>query len=370
MGAITSRAVGTSVTDTAPRGETNLKLEAQKIKDFTGGHEDWQKWKSRTECAFSGSGYERVLEDTEYAMSNERLNKVVYSQLAAATVDGVAYHLVQQFESDKNGHAAWKNLCEWYDGDMIMNETAENLRNKLDNLRLHTGVSGSEYVNKFLAWYRDLDKIKGEGLSKGHATHLFLKNITDSEYQSSVTYCRNTDCSLEKCIAAVRKQERDIQQKKLDRHRLKATLRRMRSSGDSDMEDEAFGSAPKRSKLTKPRRTGSTNSEKVENKKFEGELDTTERGLLRFHSDCWKTMDEKEKDFVRDYNATIKHGDPIDKVIMPPGISIKTCVRRTQVTDGIKKESVDEPKHNGRDRKKKGVTFGISEEDHADPDDV
>jgi hypothetical protein len=49
------------------RGETNLKLEAQKIKDFTGGHEDWAKWKSRTLCAFSGSGYERVLEDKVYA---------------------------------------------------------------------------------------------------------------------------------------------------------------------------------------------------------------------------------------------------------------------------------------------------------------
>jgi hypothetical protein len=71
------------------RGETNLKLEAQKIKDFTGGHEDWAKWKSRTQCAFSESGYEMVLEDEVYAAMYECLNKVVYSQLAAATVEGV-----------------------------------------------------------------------------------------------------------------------------------------------------------------------------------------------------------------------------------------------------------------------------------------
>jgi hypothetical protein len=32
---------------------------------------------------------------------------------------------------------------------MIQNETAENLRNKLENLRLHSGVSASEYINKF-----------------------------------------------------------------------------------------------------------------------------------------------------------------------------------------------------------------------------
>ena len=133
-------------------------------------------------------------------------------------------------------------------------------------------------MNKFLAWYRDLEKIKGEGLSKGHATHLFLKNITDSDYQTSVTYCRNTDSSLEKCIAAVRKQERDIQQKKLDRHRFKTTLRRMRSSDDSDDDFEDKEPTQKRHKTNKARRTG-TNTEKVENTKFEGELDTTEKGL-------------------------------------------------------------------------------------------
>jgi hypothetical protein len=132
------------------RGETNLKLEAQKIKDFTGGHEDWAKWKSRTKRAFSGSGYERVLEELDYAKANKRLNKIVYLQ---STVEGVAYHLVSKFEDIKDGHAAWRNLVDWYDGDMILNETAENLQNKLDNLRLNTGVSASEYINKFLAWF-------------------------------------------------------------------------------------------------------------------------------------------------------------------------------------------------------------------------
>jgi hypothetical protein len=56
----------TSTSTAEVRGETNLKLEAQKIKDF--------KWKSRTQCAFSGSGYERVLEDEVYGVMNERLN--------------------------------------------------------------------------------------------------------------------------------------------------------------------------------------------------------------------------------------------------------------------------------------------------------
>jgi hypothetical protein len=100
-------------------------------------------------------------------MANERLNKVVYSQLAAATVKGVAYHLVSKVEATKDGHAAWRNLVEWYNGDMILNKTAENLQNKLDNLRLNMGVSVSKYINKFLAWFWYLEKIRAKDYHLG-----------------------------------------------------------------------------------------------------------------------------------------------------------------------------------------------------------
>jgi hypothetical protein len=128
-----------------------------------------------------------------------------------------------------------------------------------------------------------LDKIKGEGLSKGHAAHLFLKNIIDEDYKMSVTYCCNTGCSLDQ----------------VDRQRLKATLRRVKESQES--EDEG-SQDQKRRKITLIRQM-STMNEKAENKKFAGELDTTEKGLLRFKSDCWQKMDKKEKEFVREYNA-------------------------------------------------------------------
>jgi hypothetical protein len=191
-------------------------LEAQKIKNFGGAHDDWAKWKSRTECAFfSGSGYEQVLDDLGYATAHPRLNKVVYLQLASATVHGVAYHLVQKFETDKDGHAAWKNMCEWYDGKKGMSETAVGICSKLEALQLTTSTSGSEYVNKFLAWHRDLEKIKGEGMSASHAVSVFLRNIMDSNFQTTVTFCLNSDALLDKCINTIWKQERKIQQKKL-----------------------------------------------------------------------------------------------------------------------------------------------------------
>jgi hypothetical protein len=107
-----------------------------------------------------------------------------------------------------------------------------------------------------------------------------------------------------------------------------------------------------------------TMHEKVDNEKFSGELDTTEKGLLCFKGNCCKKVEEKEKDFVQDYNASIKHGDPIDKLTMPDGITIKTRPRRTLIKKEPDKEP--KPKHNNKDnRKAKGMTFGISEDDYT-----
>ena len=287
------------------------------------------------------------------------MNTVVYSQLAAATVDGVAYHLVRKFEATKDGNAAWANLCDWYDGDVIQSETAENLRVKLENLKLHSGVSGSEYINKFLAWFRDLDKVPGEGYTKSHGVYLFLKNISDTDYQTTVTFCRNTNATLDGCVAAIRKQERDLQQKRLVKRQFTTAIRRMKDGGELS-DDESVESPKKKSKKTKTRKVDST-STPSQNAKFEGELTTTEKGLLRFDGPCWRKMDDKGKDFVREYNAAVKFGEPTGKVNMPQGISVK--VRRAQTKD--KENEPDEEKKKAEEKKRKGLTFGVSDADHS-----
>ena len=92
---------------------SKLKLEAQKINEFSGAASDWPKWRNRTECALDGSGYEDVLGNRSYASENQEYNRVVYGQLSVATVDGTAHHLVKQYSKSKDGHAAWKALVEW-----------------------------------------------------------------------------------------------------------------------------------------------------------------------------------------------------------------------------------------------------------------
>ena len=58
------------------------------------------------EYAFNGSGYERVLTDATYSVQNTHMNRVVYSQLSVTTIGGTSYHIIKQYEDDKNGYGS------------------------------------------------------------------------------------------------------------------------------------------------------------------------------------------------------------------------------------------------------------------------
>ena len=115
---------------------SNLKIESKKIIEFIGRIEDRKKRKSRTECDFDGPRYDQVLPDALFEENKQYMNRIFYSQLAVATVGGTAHHLVKIFEDTKNWNVVWKSMYEWYDGDVIKNETAESLRSKKESYRL------------------------------------------------------------------------------------------------------------------------------------------------------------------------------------------------------------------------------------------
>jgi hypothetical protein len=91
----------------------------------------------------------------------------------------------------------------------------------------------------------------------------------------------------------MRKQERDIQQKKTDRQRMKATLRCVRfpqESNDEDSEDQN----QKRRNFSMTRRVATMN-EKPENEKFSGELDTTEKDFYVLREIVGRKWKKKKK---------------------------------------------------------------------------
>ena len=142
-------------------------------------------------------------------------------------------------------------------------------------------------------------------------------------------------------------------------------MRRMKEELDGSDTDEPSAKQPKKMKVRHVHE-----GTESENCKFEGELKTTEKGLLRFEGSCWKKMDEKEKQFIRKYNASVRHGDT-EKVKMLPGIVVKTKLRRTQVmeTDDISGSTNQKKKGVTQERKKKGVTFGVTDADHGEDEE-
>eukprot|EP00957_Ditylum_brightwellii_P142145 10829916-Ditylum_brightwellii.AAC.1 len=116
-----------------------LKLESQRIVEFNGNLEEWQKWKNRTKCTFDGSEYEHIWMNKSYATRMSHHNIVVYSQLSVATSGGTAYHLIKQFHDENNGPAVWQALIKLYDGDVLKAETADAVKKRIENYQLGNG---------------------------------------------------------------------------------------------------------------------------------------------------------------------------------------------------------------------------------------
>eukprot|EP00957_Ditylum_brightwellii_P063986 4854104-Ditylum_brightwellii.AAC.1 len=124
-------------------GPYGLQLEFQRIVDVSGKVENWQKWKNRTQCAFDGSGYERILSNQEYADRMRNQNRMVFSQLSVATSGGISYHLMKQHGEDKEGYTAWHSLIEWFNGDVLKVKTADTIRTRLESYKLSNGTTAS-----------------------------------------------------------------------------------------------------------------------------------------------------------------------------------------------------------------------------------
>ena len=227
------------------------------------------------------------------------MNCIVYSQLSVATSGGTAYHIVKQFENEKDGHAAWNALCEWHDGDTMKAETADTIRERLNGYKMNNGDSASHYINNFLTSYRELNEIPGEALSNSHALSMFLKGIKDSDYETFVEIQRNkSEEWLMDAIIALRKKERSILQNRKERRIARHRQRRVRE----EEEDDKDNSDNEYSHSFKIRR--------VKEKSYD-HIDTIrimKNGYLSVPDQMWaRDLLPEEKKFVITFNARIRH---------------------------------------------------------------
>ena len=344
-------------------GNFRLKLEGQKITPFTGNMDEWPRWKTRTLCAFSGTGYEQVLEDHLFAVTHPALNKVVYSQLLLATVEGTAYHLVHKHEDDSNGHGAWESLKEWYDGDAVKYETVEQLRHRLETLRLHPGGDASDYINKFLKLRKELERIPEERMTDKHSLYIFLRNITDPAYDTTIKLIRQQGvrANLNDAVNLIRQEERDLHQRRAERRRVRVQSRRVQSNRKRDTPDSDTSEDEGRQPKYKIRRMGGSQSETTRPDPerittWEGIVSPNRHGYLSIDRKLWQRLEEPDRTFIRAWNSRVAHGEGTNDLNPPNNITIQTKGRRVQF-HGVDPDQLEG--HTSRTISSKKITMNL-----------
>ena len=85
------------------------------------------------------------------------------------------------------------------------------------------------YINKFLIYLRDLNKIPGEEFSSSHGVSLFLRNIHDEDYRQEISILKTSnEQNIMHCVQAIRKRERELIQIRADKRKLRQYPKHLR----------------------------------------------------------------------------------------------------------------------------------------------
>ena len=201
-----------------------------------------------------------------------------------ATTEGNASFLVDQFEEERDGRLAFEALEKWFEGMKLQNETAEDIRSKLDKNLLTTKVTATKYINQFLSYTKQLKDLD-ESYTKSKTVSMFLENIINPEYQNTVELCQAHKYDIHECIMQVRAKERRLEREDAVQRRTKISVRRNIQEDHQMVE-----------------RHVKTNAEEEMNMdKFKTEL-----GYYSIPNEVWKKLSESEKTEVKQFNSSLR----------------------------------------------------------------
>ena len=256
---------------------SNVKLQAQQVVSYNGNSLKWHSWNKKMKAAVGTAGMLRVLEDQSYAKSHKVDNETVFHLLQVATADGNAAHLVDKFESEKDGHKAYQELVKWFEGDELTTETAEDIRSKLDKLSLTTKNTASKYINQFLQYTKHLDELN-ESYTQSKTVNIFLTQITDPDYFSTVEHCMENKLDINECIERIRAKERRLDRQRTGRIKSPMVIRRQNNYQNNREKGKVL---------------------RLEDFK-------TPRGYYSIPSDEWINLTEDDKEYVKSHNGKLR----------------------------------------------------------------
>ena len=268
-----------------PYRKSNVKLQAQSVPPFNGDPHKWQTWKKKSRAAIGTAGLLRILDDATYASNHVLENETIFHLLQVATTEGNASFLVDQFEDDRDGRKAFEALEKWFEGMKLQNETAEDIRSKLDKNMLTTKVTATRYINLFLSYTKQLKDLD-ESYTKSKTVSMFLENITNPDYQSTVELCLSHKYDLHECIMQIRAKERRLEREEAVQRRAKISVRRNHHHEQpQEMETER----------------DKNNETEIDIEKYKTEL-----GYYSIPSEIWRNLKDAQKTKIKQSNSNLR----------------------------------------------------------------
>eukprot|EP00536_Pseudo-nitzschia_multiseries_P018008 jgi/Psemu1/53704/gm1.53704_g len=117
--------------------DARQRLKPRQIQDFDGSQDNWIKWRCDTKATLHATGHRDIMESREAADNDHPLNSALWGTLLNACSGGSASSKVTRHEDASDGHAAWKELLEWYDSESQQEAYAATMKLKLEGVRLH-----------------------------------------------------------------------------------------------------------------------------------------------------------------------------------------------------------------------------------------
>ena len=201
-----------------------LKVDLRSYPKFSGRIQDWVSFKRQFKAVASMQGLEDIVvkdiddaQNEEEAALFEKKSHFIHAALTMSLAGGTAILRVEQFSASRNGHAAWKSLVDWYEGQGSTNSVAKRAMSVLHNLKLTR--STTNYVEGYIARFEEALQDLAE---TGHEYDSVMKKITflagiiDPSVKNYVDILRLDDNkSYEDCVMDIRRFSFEI----LDRDR-------------------------------------------------------------------------------------------------------------------------------------------------------
>ena len=178
----------------------------------------------------------------------------------------------------KDGRKAFSELQARYKGDELTTETTEDVRSKLDKLGLSIRITGSEYINNFQLYTKQLDSL-GKSYTTSKTVSIFLDQISDLDYTSTKELCIENQHNLDECIARIRAKERQLDREKL-RHRIRSISVRRAAINEED--------------------------NNVDTDEFDLSEYLTDKGYYSIPLQIWKSLSNDDKEKIKQFNGLLR----------------------------------------------------------------